>query len=58
MVVQGPVRLLKISSPERGECTGCFFANLPCTEASAFSLAKDGLKCSVDDYIWEVQSIG
>lgn len=57
MVVQGPVNLRKAESPVHGECTGCFFANHPCREAQEYASTRQ-LQCSVDNYIWEVESIG
>lgn len=58
MVVQGPVHLRKVTSPVNGECTGCFFKDIPCAESSIMVFGHGRLPCSVEDYIWEVESIG
>ena len=58
MVVQGPVRLRKVTSPVNGECTGCFFKDIPCAEGSTMSFVQGRLPCSIGDYVWEVESIG
>lgn len=58
MVVQGPVHLRKVPSHINGECTGCFFKDIPCAEGRTWNLVRGRLPCSVEDYIWEVESIG
>jgi hypothetical protein len=58
MVVQGPVRLRKVTSPVQGECTGCFFKDITCAECNTVSFVQGRLPCSAEDYVWEVASIG
>ena len=58
MVVQGPVHLRKVTSPVNGECTGCFFKDIPCAECSTMEPVRGRIPCSAEDYVWEVASIG
>ncbi len=58
MVVRGPVHLRKVPSHINGECTGCFFKDITCAECSTMAPVRGRLPCSVEDYIWEVESIG
>lgn len=58
MVVQGPVHLRKVESPLYGECTGCFFKDIPCAEGSTMAFVRGKLPCTAEDYVWEVESVG